>query len=50
VLPPGKRRKAKAINVLPPGNAGNGNKRSTATGAKATGECYHRGNVIRRKP
>jgi len=30
VLPPGKRRRAEAINVLPPGNAGNGNKKNTA--------------------
>jgi len=42
MLPPGERRKAKVINVLPPGNAGGESKGSTTTrntsyGAYATG-------------
>jgi len=37
VLPPGERRKAKAINVLPPGNAGGGSKGNAATGGHRTG-------------
>jgi len=32
--------------VLPPRNAGDENKGSATTGAKATGKCYHRENTI----
>jgi len=55
MLLPGKRCKAKAINVLLPGNAGGENKGNTATKGRRTGrtlqeKCYHRGNVVKRKP
>jgi len=49
VLLPGERRKAKAINVLLPGNAGGGNKRNIAIRTKVTKKYYHRGNVVGRK-
>jgi len=55
VLPPGERRRAEAINVLPPGNAGGGSKRSAATGDTSYG-AYDIGRVLppgeyyRRKP
>jgi len=55
VLPPGERRKAEAIDVLPPGNAGGGSRGSAAirgrrTGRTPQGECCHRGNLAGRKP
>jgi len=50
VLPPKKRRRAKAINVLLPGNAGGGSKGSTVIKAKVIKKYYHRGNVVGRKP
>jgi len=50
VLPPGERCRAKVINVLLPGNVKDGSRKSAVTGTKTTGEYYHRGNVIRRKP
>jgi len=37
VLPPGERRRAEAINVLPPGNAGGGSRGSAATKERRTG-------------
>jgi len=55
MLPPGERRRAEAINVLSPGNAGGGNRGSVVTGERRTGrtpqgKCCHRGNLAGRKP
>jgi len=55
ILPSGERRKTKAINVLPPGNAGGGNKGNTTTRGRRTKRTpqrkyYHRGNLVKRKP
>jgi len=46
VLLPGERRRAEAINVLPPGNAGGGSRGNAATKAEATVKYCHRGNTI----
>jgi len=45
VLPPKKRRRTKAINVLLPGNAGGGNKESTITGDTSYG-AYNISRVL----
>jgi len=45
VLPPGERRRAKAINVLLPGNAGGGSKGSAATKGTSYG-AYDIGRVL----
>jgi len=45
VLPSGERRRAEAINVLPPGNAGGGSRGNAATGNTSYG-AYDIGRVL----
>jgi len=45
ILPPGKRRRAEAINVLLSGNAGGGNKGSAVTGDTSYG-AYDIGKIL----
>jgi len=49
VLLPGERRKTKIINVLLPGNVGDGNKKNAIIRTKVTKKYYYRGNVVKRK-